>query len=268
MTSAQFMPSGAGRRVAAAALACSVVTGWVVAGGCAKRLTPPVVLARTTHLDQFQGQATRRRQLWAVAPFANESGVSTVDTHRIADLFTQELQGVVGIDTIPVNRVIFAMRHIGMTAVTSPAEARQLARALGADAIVVGTVTVYDPYPPPTLGAAVQLFATDPRGSAIDLDPKELTRAARDPFTAAGPVGPDMAIAQAAGVFDASNHQTLAWLGSYAAGRTEPDAPFGPDIYLMNMKLYTQFVSFRLIHDLLHDEWARQAPLANDASPR
>ena len=259
MTSAQLMPSGAGRRAAAAALACSVVSGWAVAGGCAERLTPPVVLARASHLD---------RQLWAVAPFANESGVSTVDTHRVADLFTQELQGVVGIDTIPVNRVIFAMRHIGMTAVTSPAEARQLARALGADAIVVGTVTAYDPYPPPTLGAAVQLFAPDPGGSVIDLDPKVLTQASRDPFAAAGQGGPATAIAQAAGVFDASNHQTLAWLGSYAAGRTEPDAPFGPDIYLMNMKLYTQFVCFRLIHDLLHDEWARQAPLANDAIPR
>ncbi len=257
MTSAQLMPSGAGRRTAAAALACSVVSGWAVAGGCAKRLTPPVVLA-----------ATGPRQLWAVAPFANESGVSTVDTHRVSDIFTQELQGVVGIDTIPVNRVIFAMRHIGMTAVTSPAEARQLARALGADAIVVGTVTAYDPYPPPTLGAAVQLFAPGPRGSVIDLDPRELTQASRDPFTTAGQGGPATAIAQPAGVFDASNHQTLAWLGTYAAGRTEPDAPFGPDIYVMNMKLYTQFVCFRLIHDLLHDEWAREAPLANYAFPR
>ena len=256
MTSAQLMPSGAGRRVAAAALACSVVSGWAVAGGCtAKRLIPPIVLAGP-------------HQLWAVAPFANESGVSTVDTHRMADLFTQELQGVVGIDTIPVNRVIFAMRNIGMTAVTSPAEARLLARTLGADAIVVGTVTAYDPYPPPTLGAAVQLFAPDPRGSVMDLDPKELTRAPRDPFAAAGQVGPVTAIAQAAGVFDASNHQTLAWLERYAAGRTKPDTAFGPDIYLMSMELYTQFVSFRLIHDLLHDEWARQTPLANDAAPR
>ncbi len=257
MTSAQLMPSGAGRRAAAAALACSVVSGWAVAGGCAQRLTPPAILA-----------TTGPRQLWAVAPVANESGVSTVDTHRVSDIFTPALQGVVGIDTIPVNRVIFAMRHIGMTAVTSPAEARQLARALGADAIVVGTVTAFDPYPPPTLGAAVQLFAPDPRGTAIDLDPKKLTRAPRDPFAAAGQVGPATAIAQAAGVFDAANHQTLAWLASYAAGRTAPDAPFGPDIYLMNMKLYTQFVCFRLIHDLLHDEWARQAPLANDAIPR
>ena len=42
---------------------------------------------------------------------------------------------------------------------------------------------------------------------------------------------------------------------------------FGDEIYLVSMELYTQFVSYRLIHDLLESERFRVTPVA-DASPR
>ncbi len=53
-----------------------------------------------------------------------------------------------------------------------------------------------------------------------------------------------------------------------AAGRSEPDGPFGSDVYLVSMQLYTQFVSYRLIHDLLAWEQARLMPVAANASSR
>jgi hypothetical protein len=235
-----------------------VLVGFAPAGGCgAERLAEP-----TTLMSPYE-----RGQLWAVAPFANESGVSTVDTNRFADLFTQQLEQVEGVNTVPVNRVILAMRRLDMPSVASPADARELIDLLEVDAIVVGTLTAYDPYPPPTLGAAVQLYARPggDRGGEIDLT--ALTRAPSD-MAAPGELGPPPSIAQAAGVFEASNHRTLAWLEQYAAGRTEPDGPFGSDIHLMSMELYTQFVSYRLIHDLLAFEQARQMPVANHVSPR
>ena len=68
--------------------------------------------------------------------------------------------------------------------------------------------------------------------------------------------------AQASGVFDAKNHHTLAQLAEYASGRTLPDSAFGADAYLMTMELYTQFVCYRLIHDLLEDQRIRQMPVA------
>ncbi|MCH8164686.1 MAG: hypothetical protein IH889_03680 [Planctomycetes bacterium] len=258
MTSAQLMPPGAGRRSVVARVAVALVGWMLLAGGCTtEQLIQPRVL-----MSPYEHQ-----QLWAVAPFANESGVSTVDTTRFADLFTQQLEQVQGINSIPVNRVIFAMRQLDMRSVASPADAMELIHVLDIDAIVVGTVTAYDPYPPPTLGAAVQLYARLRSDRSSELDPRALTRATTD-VVAPGELGPPNPIAEATGVFDAINHQTLAWLEQYAAGRSEPDGSFGNDVYLVSMELYTQFVSYRLIHDLLAWERARLMPVAANASSR
>jgi hypothetical protein len=247
MTSAQLTPSGDDRRLLSTALA-ALVAG-LAAAGCGPRLEPPTALD-----SPYEGT-----QLWAVAPFANESGVSTVDPYRVADLFTQQLQQVRGIDTVPVNRVLLAMRHADISWVASPADATQLIQMLDVDAIVVGTVTTWEPYPPPALGMAVQLFAGAGE-PADEIDPRELVRAPSGDV-APGQLGTPRAVAQAAGVFDARNHQTLTWLEAYASGRTEPDGPFGTEIYLMDMELYTQFVSHRLIHDLIAFEQARTTPV-------
>ena len=249
MTSAQLMPSGAGPRTAVAVAGLAML---MAAAGClGQRLRDPAGLTSPYH----------DAQLWAVAPFGNESGVSTVDPYRVADMFVQQLQQVEGIDTIPVNRVLAAMQATGTRSITTSAEATQLAGVLDVDAIIVGTITAWDPYPPPTMGMAIQLFANRfETGAAID--PHVLVRSPSGDV-APGDLGPPRAAAQAAGVFDSRNHQTLAWLNEFAAGRTAPDEPFGSDIYLMNMELYTQFVSYRLIHDLLAFERSRLTPVAN-----
>ncbi|MCH7546536.1 MAG: hypothetical protein IID30_09075 [Planctomycetes bacterium] len=206
-------------------------------------------------------------QLWAVAPFGNESGVSLVETYRISDMFTEQVQQVQGLDSIPVNRVIEAMRHLGLERVETTRDASTLMRVLGVDALIVGTVTAYDPYLPPKLGIAIQLFHNDARASYSDLDPRALTRAPTDQSVpgASKPIKP---IAQAAGVFEASNHETLKWLKEYARGRTLPDSAYGSDIYLVSMELYTQFVSFRLTHDLLAFERSRLSPEEEPESMR
>jgi hypothetical protein len=238
------MPSGNDRGSLSwvAWLAAAVLVG-LLANGCGRRLKQPDVLSTPYPVVQ----------LWAVAPFANESGVSAVDAYRVADLFTQQVQQVDGINTVPVNRVLLAMRHAGLEAVSS------------SDALVVGTVTAWEPYPPPTMGMAVLLFARSgdhPGG----VDPRELVRATSGDV-APGELGPPGAIAQAAGVFDGRNNETLAWLEAFATGRIEPDEPFGADVYLMDMELYTQFVSYRLIHDLLVFEQRRLTPV-EDAETR
>jgi hypothetical protein len=253
MTSAQLMPSGNDRGSLSwvAWLAAAVLTG-LLANGCGRTLKQPEVLS-----TPYPGV-----QLWAVAPFANESGVSAVDAYRVADLFTQQVQQVDGINTVPVNRVLLAMRHAGLEAVGSSADAMQLIQLLNVDALVVGTVTAWEPYPPPTMGMAVLLFARSgdhPGG----IDPRELVRATSSDV-APGELGPPGAIAQAAGVFDGRNNETLAWLEAFAIGRIEPDEPFGADVYLMDMELYTQFVSYRLIHDLLGFEQRRLTPVEDE----
>ena len=253
MTSAQLMPSGNDRgSLSRVAWLAAVVLVGGLAGGCGRKLKQPDVLT-----SPYPGV-----RLWAVAPLANESGVSAVDAYRVADLFTQQVQQVDGINTVPVNRVVLAMRHAGLEAVGSSADAMQLIQLLEVDALVVGTVTAWDPYPPPTLGMAVLLFArSGDRTSGVD--PRELVRATSGDV-APGEIGPPGAIAQAAGVFDGRNNETLAWIEAFATGRIEPDEPFGADVYLMDMELYTQFVSYRLIHDLLGFEQRRLTPVEDE----
>ena len=99
------------------------------------------------------------------------------------------------------------------------------------------------------------------------LDVESLVRSPRG--DAASPeLDPANPVAQASGVFDAENHTTLQWLADYSAGRSLPDSAYGQDVYLMSMELYTQFVSYRLIHDLLEDQRLRQMPVANSEPPR
>lgn len=200
-----------------------------------------------------------RTQLWAVAPFANESGVSIVKPDRIADLFVEQAEQIAGVETIPVNRVLLAMRRMHMAAITTPAEAMSLMNVLGLDGLIVGTVTAYDPYHPPKLGVAIQLYRRDRPEHASDLDPVELTRS-RTEIPALGALASNAPVAHASGVFDASNHQTLAQLDEYAAGRTEPNSAYGKRMHVVNMEMYTQFVAYRLLGDVLERERTRLQP--------
>ena len=209
---------------------CSILAVAQLAG-CPPRLSDPAVLSAPYE----------HPRLWGVAPFANESGTSVVDAAAVADAFMAEAQQVDGIDAIPVNRVILAMRQLDMPAVTSHGDALTLMNVLKVDGLVVGTVTAYDPYRPKQLGMAVQLYARQTREGLGGVNPRDLARSTGG-SAMPGELGPPRPVAQAAGVFDAANHQTLKWLEAYAEGRGEPDSAYGEDIYLVSMDLYTRFV--------------------------
>ena len=190
--------------------------------------------------------------LWAIAPLVNESGTSAVNTVRISDALTEELQQVQGINTVPVTRTLAVMQKLRMRAVTSPKDAKTLMDTLGVSGLIVGNVTAWDPYTPPTLGLALQLFIPDDRSSSPrtdDLSDQSNTT------SRAGPI----AAAQAAGIFDASDHTTLELLALFANGRTHPSTAYGDDIYLMKMDLYTKFVAHQLLAELLRNEQKRLA---------
>lgn len=202
-----------------------------------------------------------QHQLWAVVPPTNESGVSLVDTARLADMISQEAQRVHRVDVLPVNRVLAGMSQLGLARVTSSGDATALMALLGADGLIAGTVTAYDPYPPPTLGLALQLFSTTGEDDRSGFDPSQLSR------TTSGQVLPgqyasSVPVAQAAGIFDARDQPTLRQLREYAATRHLSESAYGSDIYLVSMDLFAQFVSHRLIRDLLHQEQTRLIRMA------
>ena len=142
------------------------------------------------------------------------------------------------------------MQKLNMRAVTTPEDARTLIDTLGVDGLIVGNVTAWDPYTPPTLGLALQLFIPADRSSSPRTDelPDQSNTTSRASLIAA---------AQAAGIFDASDHTTLELLAIFANGRTHPSTAYGDDIYLMKMDLYTKFVAHQLLAELLRNEHKR-----------
>ncbi|MCH2149018.1 MAG: hypothetical protein MK095_06245 [Phycisphaerales bacterium] len=192
--------------------------------------------------------------LWAVAPLANESGTTAVDRVHITDLLTEQLQQVQGINTVPVNRVLLAMQTLRIRSIATAEQASRIMDVLGIDGLVVGTITSWDPYQPPKLGLAVQLFTAMDAPAHVIPDPQSMRTATTE--TPQQPA-PARAMAQAAGIWDASNHHTLATLQSYAQGRTRLNSAYGPDLHLVDMDLYTQFVAYQLVKKLLRDEQNR-----------
>ncbi len=258
MTSAQTMRierRGASRGGARAFLG---VLFAALLGGCSLNKTPSRQTLAAPYLDQ---------QLWAVVPPINETGVSVVDTWRVGDMITEELQQVRGIDTLPVNRVLQVMQQQGLESVRTEADVRSLMAQLDVDGLIIGSVTAYDPYPPLRLGLALQLYVRSTESPSQDFDPSTITR------ITSGDIGPGVSrqfqpVGLAAGIFDAQDQETLAWLHQYAASRSAPESPYGQDIYLVRMDLYTQFVSHRLIRDLLVSERFRLQPMVANQESR
>lgn len=199
--------------------------------------------------------------LWAVVPPANESGLSTVDGAAIGDEIVNAIQQVRGIRALPINRTLDAMRELDLRSIRTSAEARQLSRTLGADAIVIGSVTAYDPYEPPALGLTLALFLRSselPESGSLLYDPRLLQMQATE-LTAQIEADTTRPSSVGGGLYDARAHDVVARLQAYARGRIEPDSPYGWRIYLVSMGLYSEFVAHSAVQDLIESEWLRLA---------
>jgi hypothetical protein len=224
----------------------------LVAPGCQGRpdLVPPEVLVAPY-------AAGRGEPVWAVAPLRNESGVSVVDANAVADALVARLGETRGITCLPLNRTFAAMRAIGMSEVRTPSDARRLAQAVGADAIIVGTITAYDPYDPPKLGLNLGLFGAR-RAMAVGGDPQAIQVQARD-MAAALTAGDDRPLSVISEHLDSANHAVLMNVRRYAEGRHDFDSALGWKRYTASMELYTQFAAWYAAHRLIQEERLRLA---------
>jgi hypothetical protein len=190
------------------------------------------------------------RQVWAVAPAVNLSGQDVDPLIQADDLFEQ-LQQVEGLTVIPVNRVAQVFASLQIARVQSAEQAQIVCEQLGCDALVVPTVTIYDPYDPPKLGAALQVFRKGKQEQVPNVDVHELSRAATPPPGEPLPPPQLAGFKQSVGMFDAANGSVLERLDTYAAGRNDPNGPLGQREYVLNMDRYCGFVYHELIRDLL-----------------
>jgi hypothetical protein len=192
-----------------------------------------------------------KTQVWAVAPVINLSGQKAVDAVLQADLVYQQMQQVHGLKLVPVNQVVAVLAGLKIEKVQSADQAAVVCDLLGCDALVVPTVTIYDPYDPPKLGASLQLFSK-PAGFVRpkNVDVHELTRAAA-PVEDDSLPAPNNKFVQAVGMFDAANGSVRDAVVDYARGRQDPVGPLGVREYTSDMDRYCGFVYNALTVDLL-----------------
>jgi hypothetical protein len=218
-----------------------------IGGGCQK----PVGYGR----EQELGLDQERGEVWAVAPALNLSGQRDVDPLLQADIVYGQLQRVRGLTVVPVNRVAEVYASLRIEKVQSADQAAIVCDLLGCDALVVPTVTAYDPYNPPKMGASIQVFnrpgSFSRQASAVDV--RELARAAAPPPGESLPKQPDSFL-QAVGMFDAANGTTRDAVLAYAAGRNDPVGPMGSKEYFASMERYCGFVYYELIADVLRQK--------------
>lgn len=224
-------------------LSLPLLIALIASAGCT---TPPPEYGR----EYTKALSTRHRQVWAVAPVLNLSGEQGVDPFLQADLVFQQLQQVQGVTALPVNKVAEVYASLGIDKVNSPEQAALVCDLLNCDGIIVTAVTIYDPYSPPKLGSAMQLFVK-PSSYArpANVDPRDLVKRAApkdvDPMPAGGEV------VQVVGMFDAANGSVRDRLRFYASGRHDPVGPLGEKEYLVHMDRYCGFVYSELIDQLI-----------------
>jgi hypothetical protein len=192
-----------------------------------------------------------KRQVWAIAPVINLSGQKGVDAVLQADLVYQQMQQVHGLTLIPVNRVVEAFAGLKIEKVQSAEQAAVVCDLLGCDALVVASVTVYDPYDPPKFGVSMQVFSK-PAGFSRpkNVDVRELSRAAGPAEDDSLP-RPSVHFLQAVGMYDAANGSVRDAVKEYAHGRADPMGPLGDKEYLSSMERYCGFAYNALSADLI-----------------
>ena len=191
----------------------------------------------------------KHQQVRAVAPAVDLSG-ENVDPLLQADIVFGQLQQVRGLTCIPVNRVVEVYASLKIAQIQSEDQAKVVCDLLGCDALIVPTVTLYDPYNPPKFGASLQLFEKSGFSRVQQVDARELSREATPgPMQSLPATGN---FVQAVGMFDASNGTTRQALFLYAEGRHDPAGPLGSKEYLVSMDRYCGFAYASLIRDLVY----------------
>lgn len=100
----------------------------------------------------------------AVLPFYNQSADPTVDGEQVALAYYNELQAIKGFEVVPVGvsrQFILGLRSVGQEP-QSPEQFQELARMMGVDVVVVGSITDYSSYYPPRMGMSVRWHAANP----------------------------------------------------------------------------------------------------------
>ena len=223
----------------------SILTAAAVLAAAAAGCTP--VPYGTEAQQTFYGG---QHPVWAVAPAVNLSGERDVDPILQSDLLYHQLAAVNNVTLIPVDKVVQVYAALRIEKVESPEQAAIVCEQLGCDALVVPTITIYDPYNPPKLSASLAFLPrAQSAGGTPPVDARQLVRQATPDERQPLPSHPSFV--QVVGMYDAVNGSVHDAVLAYAAGRNDPAQPMGPNEYFANMDRYCEFVYHTLVGQLL-----------------
>ena len=236
-------------------------------GGCVYEQTPPGAEPLVSPYAE--------RRVWAVAPLRNESGSLNADGLVMADHLARQLENASHVDVVPVNRVLRAMEVLELPAITTEAHVQSVMQLLNVDGLVVGSITAYDPYDPPKLGLAIELFDGGRAATLDAIDTRDLTRAATaeqsSPYARGGaqPMSRRDGVASGVSIFlDAATADVRDKLKLYGGDRGgENHHPEGWHRYRISMDLYSEFVSYVASWRLMRAEARRLQELAGPIAP-
>jgi hypothetical protein len=222
------------------------VVAWSLTSGCEKDV--PTVRVRNPWLGGMRV---------AVAPALNFSGSSDFDREAVADLMASELSHVDGFEVIPVSRVLAVLAWQEREGIESPTHALEVRQALGADAILVFAVTEYDPYIPPVVGIAAQLYGTFPGEAFTGVDPVRVSRSAA-PLSERPVASSNEPLAQTTRVFNAAHEPTAVEVKAFAKLRDADESPFGWRKYMVSQQHYLRFCCQATIKELVQNGVSRR----------
>ena len=187
-----------------------------------------------------------------VAPMMNLSTTRDVDLIEATNTLASELQQVRGVTVVPLGRVYQYLSENRLATVGSPEEARQLAKAFGAQACIVAAVTEYDPYNPPRLGLAVQMFTVGqlpPPSGTPGFDPVQAEQAGM-PLAApqTGEARPRDVLSH---VFSGRNLEVEHLAQRYARERLADSSPFGWRRFVADQHEIVRLSCYGMIREML-----------------
>ena len=187
-----------------------------------------------------------------VAPAMNPSTSTDIEMIEFTNALASELQQVEGLNVVPIGRVYQYLSSQKMATVGSVEEAKALAEVFKAQATIVAAITEYDPYDPPRMGLAVQLYAVSPLPAPTGtpgFDPVAASRSAV-PFEVTDDLK-NRPRDDVQRIFSGRSLETEKLAQLYAKRRMADDTPFGWRRFLIDQREFQRLCCYGVIREML-----------------
>ncbi len=237
------------RKISTIGIVLSVAGIFGLLGGCANQKRPVRLVSPYPH-----------QMTVVLAPVLNYSGEQNLDTLKVTDILYSELQQVQGFAVIPVNRTLAQMARDGIRNIEDPQQALNLANQLGADMIIIAAITEYNPYYPPIVGIAMQVYGVKGNRlfSSASVNPVRLARSASPlKITSSNVANEYLPKNQIQEIFNSRDKRVAKQVKKFAKLRGTGSSPYKTELYLRSQEYYLRFVCYESIKKLLEKELER-----------